>query len=347
MAIVNLHTSADLFNMQIFYGYVTHYDSTRILIDDGIRRAEYSGSFQYSYFGEVFGTLHAYRGWELGRLQVEVAAIRANANVVYHAVQSGDFLGAAAAVLHGNDTIYGSSGNDRLSGFAGHDSIYGRQGNDALWGGSGNDRLFGGFGADYLNGQSGHDLLSGEAGHDVLVGETGHDRLYGGVGHDQLYGGWGNDRLIGGWGNDLLNGGQNDDLLDGGPGQDILYGGPGNDILIGGPGGDWLHGGLGADIFRFLVTDDSRPFAGQRDTILDFHKGIDIIDLRGVDADESTPADDVFAFVGEQAFSGVAGELRFVAGTGLLFGDVDGDGQSEFALHVAGGVNLSAGDFLL
>jgi Ca2+-binding RTX toxin-like protein len=123
---------------------------------------------------------------------------------------------------------------------------------------------------------------------------------------------------------------------------------------VGGSGWDWLianqtanrlTGGAGRDRFVWNSIDDSRP--GQADTITDFKRFDDLIDLEMIDADTSTPSDDLFQFIGSNAFSGRAGELRYAAGgNGLrLLGDVDGDGAADLEIVVANQTTLTAVDF--
>ncbi len=62
------------------------------------------------------------------------------------------------------------------------------------------------------------------------------------------------------------------DIIKAGAGGVRIEGGKGDDVLIDGPGADTLVGGPGADVFVFLPD-------GQTDTILDFERGIDRLDL--------------------------------------------------------------------
>ena len=64
------------------------------------------------------------------------------------------------------------------------------------------------------------------------------------------------------------------DILQAGAGGVLLDGGAGNDILMDGAGADALRGGAGADLF--VLSPD-----GVGDTILDFQRGVDRIDLGG------------------------------------------------------------------
>ncbi|AYO15175.1 tandem-95 repeat protein [Vibrio owensii] len=68
------------------------------------------------------------------------------------------------------------------------------------------------------------------------------------------------------------------DTLYGQQGDDILFGHGGNDILVGGSGDDILIGGSGEDTFKF-IDDGSGIRDGEIDTIKDFTKGEDKIDI--------------------------------------------------------------------
>ena len=152
-------------------------------------------------------------------------------------------------------------------GTADDDNLIGTDHNDTIQGGDGNDTLIGGSGADRLLGQNDNDTLQGGYGNDILIGGSGADRLLGQNDNDTLQGGDGNDTLIGGSGADRLLGQNN---------NDNLQGGYGNDTLIGGLGLDSLQGDAGSDRFQLVsgVTAD-------RDMILDYEDGIDILDLTG------------------------------------------------------------------
>lgn len=258
-----------------------------------------------------------------------------------------------------SDKILGYTGNDQLYGKAGHDILNGGDGNDALFGGTGNDQLYGGSGKDTLYGGTGNDELFGGAGNDHLYGGKGKDLLYGGAGKDVLYGGGSNDELYGGEGNDDLYGGAGHDQLQGGEGHDRLYGGTGNDVidggtgndrLVGGAGADLLSGGGGKDVFVFAALTDSTVKTSGRDTILDFNgKAGDRIDLSGIDANGKASGNQAFAFIGSEQFSGKAGELRYEKASSdtFIYGDVDGDGNADFAIQVAGSTILLKDYFIL
>ncbi len=255
---------------------------------------------------------------------------------------------------NGNDIGYGGGGNDDLRGGNGNDSLYGQNGDDTLDGGgnrdfvdggAGNDELLGGGYADTLDGGDGRDRIFGQAGDDEMYGGTDRDNMSAGPGNDLVDGGGGNDRLAGATGNDTLLGGGGRDRLDAGDGDDELDGGNGQDTLIGGNGRDLLTGGIADDFFVFNDAGES-GLGSSADRIQDFGNGVDLIDLRGIDANTSTGADDAFVFIGTSAFSGTAGELNYTP-SGRLSGDIDGDGTADFSIVLVGAPGLSAGDFLL
>lgn len=211
----------------------------------------------------------------------------------------------------GPDSLTGTAGADLILGLGGADFITGREGNDTILGGSGNDTIagdnspppggpitpsdFGPLPAQF-GGTPGNNLIFAGPGDDVVRAGFGADTVFGGPGNDTIfgYGAFGGsptaqgsviaadgpDHLFGGPGNDLIYGGGGNDLLDGGPGNDTLVGGLGVDTLIGGPGHDVFVFGRsvepGADIFG----PDTGVGPGNRDLILDFHHGQDVLDLR-------------------------------------------------------------------
>jgi hypothetical protein len=107
----------------------------------------------------------------------------------------------------------------------------------------------------------------------------------------------------------------------------------------------WVTGTSGADTFVFAKVMDSTPTAP--DTILDFQHGIDKIDLHLIDIDATTAGLQPFHFLETGAFAGHAGDLIYNADTGLLSGDVDGDGKADFQIMLANKAVLSAGDLVL
>ncbi|HEX8239873.1 MAG TPA: M10 family metallopeptidase C-terminal domain-containing protein, partial [Allosphingosinicella sp.] len=110
---------------------------------------------------------------------------------------------------------------------------------------------------------------------------------------------------------------------------------------------DILTGGGGADSFRYkLVTDSS---ASATDHILDFTSGTDKIDLSRIDANSGLAGDQAFSWIGSDAFTNVAGQLRAYQSGNDWFveGDVNGDGAADLVIQVSvtGGA-VSQTDFL-
>lgn len=134
----------------------------------------------------------------------------------------------------------------------------------------------------------------------------------------------------GGHGDDELHGSSNDDNMNGGGGDDRLNGRAGDDHLTGGPGHDFLVGGPGHDVFDFNSVNDSVP-GKDHDVIGDFHSS-DRIDLHHIDADDGLAGNQHFDWIGNSAFSGQAGELRFErhGHDVTLQGDTNGDGTADF-----------------
>jgi Ca2+-binding RTX toxin-like protein len=251
---------------------------------------------------------------------------------------------------NGNDSLWASTGvtngDDLIWGYGGNDSIYGLEGNDHIIGGAGADFMDGGLGSDWadyfdsplgvmvslLNGRgyggdaegdvltnieklwgSEHDdILIGDANDNRLCGLSGNDIVDGGNGNDIVMGFEGNDTLKGGGGHDRLVGGEGVDILDGMDGNDALVGDWGADRLTGGLGRDWLTGGPGNDVFVWTSTAESGVTASTRDVVEDFSFAeCDRLDLSGIDADVYALGNQAFTFIGDNAFSGTPGEIRY------------------------------------
>jgi len=166
---------------------------------------------------------------------------------------------------------------------------------------------------------AGHDLFIGTSNADIINTLAGNDTLDGGIGRDTLTGGNGNDiyvvdnsgdkiietsktdidsvqssvnftlpkyvenltltgKATQATGNELAN------KLVGNELANTLKGMSGNDTLEGGKGNDTLTGGIGEDRFVFNLKDydfmgDFAPRAKNIDTIVDFAKGTDKIEL--------------------------------------------------------------------
>lgn len=248
----------------------------------------------------------------------------------------------------GNDTLLGGDGNDQLSGGTGVDSLVGGHGNDVYFvdnPGDVADETTGSGSADEVRttisftlGGGVEDLrLQGIA--TTGTGNALDNRLIGNGSGNVLNGSDGADRLYGYGGTDTLQGGN---------GDDFLYGGGANDQLFGGAGRDILRGDPGSDVFWFDDGDYSGITNAAADRIVDFTQGSDRINLSQTDA-VAGGADNAFVFIGNAAFTGVAGQLRYTqsAGVTLILGDTNGDGAADTGIALTGTINLLAGDFVL
>ena len=277
----------------------------------------------------------------------------------------------------GNDILRGGNGNDRVFGDDGDDRVNGGGGSDGLDGGQGNDTLDGGVGIDAMIGGQGNDVyyvdltadlvieVAGQGTDEVrsdtitidlqayanvenatalgtatldIIGTNANNFLVGNSGINAIDGVGGNDTIFGGGGLDVLIGNLGNDLLSGNLGNDTLFGGFGADTLIGGTGLDFLHGDGGADVFEFSTAAEAGKGAN-RDHIVDFQAGSDKIDFSTFMAGGS--------FIGASPFSALAApEVRYLRASGLLQGDVNGDGITDFSLQLEGSPFLVAGDVL-
>ncbi len=284
----------------------------------------------------------------------------------------------ANALLSKGDTrslienAVGGSGNDTITGNEAANALTGGAGNDRLTGGKGNDVLNGGVGDDtaVLSGQRANYSITKLADGSVQVADLrsgtpdGSDTVWGVEWFqfvDKTYSlaelqtdpvaaslassdpGLQNLSLTGTNSGNSLYGQGGNDKLDGRGGNDRLYGSAGNDKLIGGIGKDVLVGGDGADVFDFNSIKETLPAA--RDTIKDFVRGADHIDLRSIDANSLVSGNQAFSFIGKSEFSGKAGQLKF--SSGVLSGDINGDTTADFQIYISGVSRLSKGDFYL
>lgn len=282
-----------------------------------------------------------------------------------------------------NNQFFGQDGSDLLRGGASNDQLFGGNGQDVLVGEGGNDSLIGEAGADQLSGGNGIDSVSyggsavgvtidlaagvaqggdadgdtlssienvfGSALEDTLTGDGQNNLLHGSVGDDAIDGGGGHDHLEGEDGVDTMSGRDGNDMMLGGWGNDRMNGGTGEDYIFGDRGRDQIAGGGGGDSFVYRSILDSKIAAAERDVISDFQQGSDVLDLAGIDAVPSTVFDNAFNFIGEAAFTGNPGQLRYraVNGNTLVEADVDGDTNADFAVLLTGAFVLAANDFVL
>lgn len=147
------------------------------------------------------------------------------------------------------------------------------------------------------------------------------------------------ENVIGGSGADRLSGNDEDNRISGGAGRDTLQGDMGADTLV---------GGLGAD--RFVFTDAEESTSDALDVIADFSRTQgDQINLQALDANSDESGNQAFTFIGAEAFSRAAGELRAVISGSrtLITADLDGDGSADFAIAINRALTLTESAFLL
>lgn len=291
-----------------------------------------------------------------------------------HGADGSDFLRTDDSTQAAPDRLHGDAGNDILLAVSGQNAggyLDGGRGDDALmiWldsgGASGTLEVAGGAGIDTLAlstanpggdralsitlGASGTGSLSipGPGASSLVVSFSGIESVVGGGTNDTITGNGAANVLYGARGADDVYGGAGDDWICGGLEQIPI----GNSYLIPGPaddGADRLTGGAGADRFGFVSINYGSGFA--IDTITDFDRREgDLIDLSHMDAKPRVSGRNPFVFVGTDAFSGAAGELRWsVDGADVLFQvDVTGDGRADITARVAGMADLTAADFIL
>jgi serralysin len=295
---------------------------------------------------------------------------------VFNALQ---YYGDARSLV---ENVIGGTGADRIVGNIASNALNGERGNDHLLGGAGNDMLEGGAGSDMVDGGAGTDkaVFSGsrsdyriayrqDGSIEVADGRRGTpdgtDLLFGieelqfKNGILNYHGQWrpstslieGTSRhetLLAFSGNDNVFGYAGNDRLYGLAGQDSISGGSGNDLIRGGLDIDYLVGGGGADRFEYAFTSESR--GATRDVILDFNRAHgDKIDVRAIDANMDLGGNQNFTFIGNNAFSGAGGELRYanINGQMVVQGNTDADGAVEFEIRFNGMVPTQSADFIL
>ena len=171
------------------------------------------------------------------------------------------------------------------------------------------------------------------------------------------------ENAVGGSGNDIIIGNSASNRLIGNAGNDVMSGGDGVDFFTGGAGNDTFI----ADINGATIVAKRGPIS--LDVITDFQKGLDKIDLSGIDANMTLGGDQAFTFRGSSANKNM-GDLTFkvyesingaenalgmdidgIAGPGaagpvtIVFGNVDG-GAPDFAIALLNTRGVTASDFI-
>ena len=262
------------------------------------------------------------------------------ASALTDSVVTQDLTSGADTFVALNDDHYvlsGPEGSDSLTTQNGFDTICGGDGTDTIASGGGDDTILvtgGGHGFDIVSGGLGFDKIVAEAAGTVigLRSPTGVEEI-----------------TANGLANVVIRGDGAVNTFDfsattltgiarieAGGGVDSVIGSAGSDTINGGAGGDLLTGGLGADTFIFALASDTPKNAA--DLITDFLSGTDHLDLSLIDADSGLAGDQALAFIGNTAFSHLAGELRLTgagAGFSQLTGDLNGDGLADFSVKFA------------
>lgn len=228
-----------------------------------------------------------------------------------------------------NNLLIGNTGDNLLRGLSGTDDLRGGAGNDTLVGGSGADSLDGGKGKDtasYLGAKGG--VTANLQMPTKNTGDATGDTYYS---IENLTGSGEADTLVG---NDSAN---------------AIRGGNGNDTLEGRADRDTLTGGKGADIFVFKSIKDSPNNKNGWDVITDFNrKQGDKIHLKAIDA-KTGKGNQAFKFIGDDAFSGKKGELRYdkLATNTFVYGDINGDSRADFRIEFTKPIEFVTDDFVL
>ncbi|MDA7424683.1 calcium-binding protein [Thalassococcus lentus] len=271
-------------------------------------------------------------------------------------------------LLAGNDTYSGGDGDDIIFGNDGMDSLSGDDGNDHILGGNDADTLRGGLGDDTLDGGGSGDVLDGGDGYDIASYASADRSVRVDLQNPAIsFNDAAGDTFISieefqtGDGIDQLRGDAGDNIFRTGGVSDRLYGRAGDDMLFGEAGADAFYGGLGADImtggddagrrdrYIYFNAAESGVGDGNRDVITDFVAGEDRIELSRIDADITQGFKQGFDFIGDAAFSGTGGELRYeqVGGNTIVQADRDGDGAADFEIELTGTMDLTESDFLI
>ena len=256
---------------------------------------------------------------------VEVASDAGTDTVLAVCSFSLDGTAAENLILAGTAAINGL-GNALANALTGNAAA------NILNGGAGADTMTGGAGSDtYVVDNSGDRCIeaNGAAGIDTVLSTTSYSLAGSHLENLTLVGG----ANIYGLGNSIAN---------------TITGNGGANLIDGMGGRDTLTGNGGADTFLFRTLTDS-GLGSARDTITDFAKGIDKIDLSLIDANAAASGNQAFGFIGTGGFTGQAGQLHQITvnGNTIVEGDVDGNRAADFQIQLNGLHTLQATDFVL
>ena len=258
----------------------------------------------------------------------------------------------------GNDTITDIGGNHRINAGAGNDTITANGGNQIICAGEGNNtvtatggshRITSGAGDDTITAVGGNHTIDAGDGNNTITATGGSHVITSGSGNDTITATGGSSLIYGGAGNDTITANGGNEVVFGGAGNDTITTGAGNDRITGGAGADIMTGGAGADVFIFTELGDLGIGAGFRDIITDFLSGTDRLDFSGIDANTNAADHQAFTMIGINAFSKVAGQLRYdvIGGDTIMQGDVNGDGIVDFELQLTGAHTFVPADLIL
>ena len=258
----------------------------------------------------------------------------------------------------GNDTITDIGGNHRINAGAGNDTITANGGNQIICAGEGNNtvtatggshRITSGAGDDTITAIGGNHTISAGDGNNTITATGGSHVITSGSGNDTITATGGSSLIYGGAGNDTITANGGNEVVFGGAGNDTITTGAGNDRITGGAGADIMTGGAGADVFIFTEIGDLEIGAGFRDIITDFLSGTDRLDFSGIDANTNVDGHQAFTMIGINAFSKVAGQLRYdvIGADTIMQGDVNGDGIVDFELQLTGAHTFVPADLIL
>ncbi|RJL53839.1 serralysin family metalloprotease [Pectobacterium carotovorum] len=229
---------------------------------------------------------------------------------------------AAIQLLYGanmntrtGDTVYGFNSN------TGRD-FYTTNSNSqklifSVWDAGGNDTF------DFSGYRNDQRINLNEGGFSDVGGLKGNVSIAHGVTIENAIGGSGNDIIIG---NDANN---------------VLIGGAGDDVIYGGGGADTLTGGAGKDIFVYASASDS-SYKNGYDTITDFQRGIDKIDLSALNQKGDLQFVNNFTGLGNEALLNWNAESN----TTDLWLNFAGQTTPDFVVHIVGQPS-AATDFIV